>query len=151
MARRVKGTDRVIMAPFTAQWPDGRCVLAYAKDDAMAVVAIVPVPDAPHGSPSLWEVAARHLPASTLNETEAYGRWLLGTGWSLSVMPPAGGLIVKDEGWTVEVFRSCVLKEPVYGSDGVHVGRMAFDNPAVMDKARSLLPLSASRPHSPIV
>lgn len=139
MAKRISGADRVIMALLTSQWPDGRCVLAYAKHGAMAVVATVPVPDLPQSDSSLWEVAARHVPGNSLNETEAYGRWLLCTGWSMSVMPPVHGLVVKGEPWSLDVLKTAVLKEPGYGSDGVHVGRMTFENEEVSDRVRKLL------------
>ncbi|WP_171161919.1 hypothetical protein [Streptomyces sp. I05A-00742] len=147
MAKRITGTDRVIMAPFTAQWPDARCVLAYAKHGTMAVVAALPVPGESPAASSLWEVAARHLPSASAsaNEAEAYGRWLLGAGWSMSVMPPAGGLVVHGEPWTVDVLRTAVLKEPAYGSDGVHVGRLAFANPEVLERAETLLRRVAER------
>lgn len=139
MARRITGSDRVIMARFTAQWPDARCVLAYARHGSMAVVATVPVPGTSPAAASLWELAARHLPPSTANETDAYGRWLLGAGWSMSVMPPVDGLVAHGEPWTLEVARSAVLKEPAYGSDGVHVGRLTFESPRMMERAEVLL------------
>ncbi|MGK5642089.1 hypothetical protein ACSNOK_27800 [Streptomyces sp. URMC 126] len=127
------------MARFTAQWPDGRCVLAYARHETMAVVASVPVPGMSPVASSLWELAARHLPSNPANETDAYGTWVLGAGWSMSVMPPAAGIVVHGEAWTLDVLRSAVLKEPAYGSDGVHVGRLTFASPQVMERAAALL------------
>ncbi|MBC2874028.1 MULTISPECIES: hypothetical protein [Streptomyces] len=70
MARRITGSDRVIMARFTAQWPDARCVLAYARHESTAVVATVPVSGTSPAAASLWELAARHLPSNAANETE---------------------------------------------------------------------------------
>ncbi|MGI5337808.1 hypothetical protein ACQEVS_10605 [Streptomyces sp. CA-181903] len=139
MARRITGSDRVIMARFTAQWPDARCVLAYARHESMAVVATVPVPGTSPAAASLWELAARNLPSNPSNEADSYGRWLLGAGWSMSVMPPAVGLVVHGEPWTLDVARSAVLKEPAYGSDGVHVGRLTFERAEVMEQAERLL------------
>ncbi|KNB52924.1 hypothetical protein [Streptomyces caatingaensis] len=139
MPKRITGTDRVIMARFTARWPDGRCVLAYARHGSMAVVASVAVPGAPAADGSLWETAARHCPANPANEADAYGRWLLCAGWSMSVMPPAGGVTLSGERWSLEVLKTAVLKEPVYGSDGVHVGRLEFEDAAVPARLGELL------------
>ncbi|MFI0741399.1 hypothetical protein ACH4PU_25465 [Streptomyces sp. NPDC021100] len=139
MARRITGADRVIMARFTAQWPDARCVLAYTRHESTAVVATVPVPGTSPAAASLWELAGRHLTAGSANETEVYGRWLLGAGWSMSVMPPSDGLVVHGEPWTLDVARSAALKEPAYGSDGVHVGRLTFASSEVMERVEGLL------------
>lgn len=139
MARQITGAERVVLAPFTAQWPDGRCILAYTRDEHMAIVATVPLPDRPHGDPSLWDVAARHLPTNIVDENEAYGRWLMCSGWGLAVMPTTDGLILTGEKWTVTVDKSAVLKAPAYGSTGVHVGRLKFDDPAVEARSRTLL------------
>ncbi|MBH1933390.1 hypothetical protein I5Q34_03660 [Streptomyces sp. AV19] len=139
MAKRITGADRVIMGRFTARWPDGRCVLVYARHESMAVVASVAVPGAPPVEGSLWEVAGRHCAVSTANEADTYGRWLLCAGWSMSVMPPVGGLVVSGEPWSVDVLKTAVLKEPAYGSEGVYVGRMAFENAEVLERAGALL------------
>jgi hypothetical protein len=144
MARKLTGTSRVQMAPFTISWHDqGRCILAYARQGPMAIVAAVPVPDVPHGVPSLWDVAARHLPTNILDQDESYGRWLMCSGWGLSVMPGPTDLELAGEAWTVEVSKSVTLKVPCYGSDGVHIGLLTFDDAAVTEKAQSLLAVSA--------
>jgi hypothetical protein len=141
MTKRITGTGRVIVSPFTVQWPDGRCLLAYATDDNMAVVATVPVPDREHGDPSLWDVAARHLPTNVLDQNEAYGRWIMNHGWGMAVMPPKkNGLILDGDAWSVDVYKTAVLKAPCYGSHGVHIGRLKFDDDALMAQARALLP-----------
>ncbi|MBC2874027.1 MULTISPECIES: hypothetical protein [Streptomyces] len=57
----------------------------------------------------------------------------------MSVMPPSGGLVVHGEPWTLDVARSAVLKEPAYGSDGVHVGRLTFASSEVMERVEGLL------------
>lgn len=144
MSRTLTGVSRVQMAPFTISWHDqGRCILAYARQGPMAIVAAVPVPDVPHGVPSLWDVAARHLPTNILDQNESYGRWLMCAGWSLSVLPDPAGLDVKGEAWTVDLAKSVTLKAPCYGSDGAHFGLLTFDDPMVMARARSVLAVAA--------
>ncbi|MFD9564393.1 hypothetical protein [Streptomyces sp. NPDC059994] len=139
MGQMLNGDSRVHLAPFTVSWPDGQCVLAYARQGGMAIVAAVQVPEVPYGAPSLWDVAARHLPTNLTDENEGYGRWLLCAGWGLSVMPDPRGLDLSGEAWTVNVAKSVTLKAPAYGSDGLHVGYLWFDNPAVNAKAQGLL------------
>ncbi|MBD0743545.1 hypothetical protein [Streptomyces sp. CBMA152] len=140
MGRMLNGTSRVHLAPFTVSWEDqGQCVLAYAREGGMGIVAAVQVPEVPYGAPSLWDVAARHLPTNTTDQDEAYGRWLLCAGWSRSVLPDPNGLDLTGEAWTVNVSKTAMLKAPAYGSDGVYVGYLWFDNPAVNAKAQGLL------------
>ncbi|WP_432093717.1 hypothetical protein [Streptomyces sp. bgisy100] len=141
MARRITGISRVIIAPFTVQWPSGRCLLAYAREGEMAVVATVPSPEHEHGDTSLWDVAARHLPTNVLDQNEGYTKWLMNHGWGMSVTPPTGsrGLDVNGSPWTVEVYKSHVLKSPCYSSDGAHIGRLTFEDQALMQNARALL------------
>ncbi|WP_438487463.1 hypothetical protein [Streptomyces sp. S186] len=137
--KKLTRDSRVLLAPFTHRWRSGHCVLAYAREDTMAVVATVPVPDVPDGDPTLWDVAGGHLPTNVSDEQEAYGRWIIDSGWGLSVMPHPEGLTVDGSEWTVAVARTAMLKVPAYNSDGVHVGRLTFADPEVMARARALI------------
>ncbi|MFI2027005.1 hypothetical protein [Streptomyces buecherae] len=139
MAQRITGTGRVIVAPITVQWRTGQCLVAYAREGEMAIVATVPAPEVPHGESSLWDVAARHLPTNVVDQNESYGRWIMNVGWGMSVMPPKRALFTSDEPWTVDVMKTARLKAPAYNSVGVHVGRLTFDDPQSMARARALL------------
>ncbi|GAU66523.1 hypothetical protein SSP35_03_01710 [Streptomyces sp. NBRC 110611] len=103
MAGHIAGSSKIVIAPFIYKWPDERCLLAYTSHRDKGIAAVVPLEEA---APSLWDVAAAHLPTNVQDEYEAYGRWCLQVAWGLSVMPRKESLVLTGEEWSLRGHRA---------------------------------------------
>ncbi|MBB5122747.1 hypothetical protein [Streptomyces eurocidicus] len=143
--KSLTGTAKLIIAPFLYGWPDKRCLLAYTSHEGLAVVAALP--DEKGMAPSLWDVAANHLPTNIRPDDtgEQYARWLVSTGWGYSVIRWNPSLILDGEEWTVTIRKTLrEFKEHQYGRAvcgwyGVHTGTLTLKDPLLTNKARDML------------
>lgn len=142
MPQWITGTTRLTIGRFLYDWDHADyCLLAYASDGNMGVVATVP--DADGNAPDLWSIAARH--ESRTASYEDLGRWCLCVGWALTSKPKDRWFSIVGEPWTLEVRNTLHQVKPhqygvtAYGWSGAHVGVLTAGTPEVQQRAHDLL------------
>ena len=130
--RRITGTGRVIVGPFTYGINGERCILAYTSHGQHGIAAVIPITEGV--APSLWDVAARNLPSgiAVKDQSEQYGRWCLNVAWSMEVIGSPGSLRLNEAEWSLDVHHAVNEFKPhqygrsVCGHYGVQVGTLTL-------------------------
>lgn len=145
MSSRITGTTRLTIGRFLYDWNHGDyCLLAYASDGPMGVVATVP--DANGNAPDLWSIAARHESRTAGHEDIA--RWCLCSGWAITMKPTDQWFAVAGTSWTLDVRNTLNSIKPhqygntAYGWSGAYVGTLTVDDQALQQQAHQLLKTS---------
>ena len=142
MPKEIEGTSRLTIGRFLYDWNHrDYCLLAYAGDGKMGVVATVPTEQG--DAPDLWSIAARH--ESLTASPEDIGRWCLCSGWAMTNHPRHEWFSVTGEKWTLSVRNTLSGIRPhqygttAYGWSGAYVGSLTIENPEIRSRAWGLL------------
>jgi len=146
MAKDIAGNGRVTIFPFLHDWETGsRCVLAYTTVDngVTAVLGVIPIEGNVHEPGDLFAMAGRHAFIGEWkgSHEQRCGCWLACTGAGSRTVRKAGTIDVPDTGWAVDMARAVDLDGPYYGHLRVYAGRIALDDPQLMEQARALVPV----------
>jgi hypothetical protein len=146
MAKNTSGIGRVTIFPFIHDWETGsRCALAYTTTDGgtTAVMGVIPVEGNVHEPGDLFAMAGRHgfIGEWKGSHEQRCGAWLACTGAGSRTVQKAGTIDVPDAGWALDMARAADLEGAYYGHLRVAAGRITLDDPALMERARALVPL----------
>ncbi len=115
-------------------------ILAYTSTGESrdtAAIGYIPFPDMP--DVSLMDVAARHRPQSLYgSKSSPEGCWLACLGYSSRTVLKPGSIDHPEAAWAMQPDASADIGG-MYGYGKVVVGRFTFDDPALMEQARSVL------------
>ncbi|MFG3495290.1 hypothetical protein [Streptomyces sp. NPDC047928] len=142
----VTGTSRVTVVSLLHTWPDRYCLLAYAGTGHYGDTAVIGhIPEPGVAEVSLMDVAARHEPQRLYGNPVgrpdfAAACWLICTGWSGRGTPGPGTVDIPSAAWTLQVERTVELGQSMYGHERLHVGRLRFDDPALLASRRPVSP-----------
>lgn len=145
MAREIRDTGRVSVFRLLHMWNPRRVgIVAYTSTGNFgdtAVVGYIPFPQI--SDLSLMDVAARHEPQRLYGGAGgpefAQACWLICTGTGSRLVPERETLDLHDVPWVLEIDASVELDKPMYGHTGLKAGRFRFEDPELMQQARSLL------------
>jgi hypothetical protein len=102
-----------------------------------AVIGYIPFPDIP--DVSLMDVASRHKPGALYgSKSSPEGCWLTCLGYSSRLVLKPNSIDHQEVSWTLETEAS-VDVGGMYGYGKLVTGRFLFDDPALVEQARSVL------------
>jgi hypothetical protein len=143
MARELSGRGRVTVFSMLHDWSSHFCVLAYTTAGHFgdtAVLGVIPVEGNEFEPGDLFAMAGRHQPTTLYGQPPEHARaaWLACTGFSARLTPKPDTLVFDDAAWSLDMTQQVTMARSMYGHEHVAAGRLAFDDPQLMEAARSV-------------
>lgn len=143
MAKGLSGSGRVTVFSMLHDWPGHFCVLAYTTAGHFgdtAVLGVIPIEGNTFEPGDLFAMAGRHQPTSLYGQPPEHARaaWLACTGFSARLTPKPDTLNFDDAAWSLGVSQQVTMVKPMYGHEHVAAGRFQLEDPALMERARSV-------------
>lgn len=153
MAKELSGTGRVTVFSVLHDWPNNFCVLAHATtgNGDTAVLGVIPVEGNEFEPGDLFAMAGRNRPESLYGSKgpdHARAAWLACLGFSARLCPKPDTIDIPEAAWSLDMSKKVTMADTLFTYSHVAAGRFTFDDPALMDQARAILPSSMLRTRS---